>query len=113
MYISNNKAREIADLMMQYIIEIPQSDSIVCITNYFRLYKDSIKMSDYQLPKTACIITTILPFRVCIICEIIRKEVFHSLTLMDMESCLFVREDYKNTSKRQNPKSTFQRSAFS
>jgi hypothetical protein len=38
-------------------------------------------MSDYQLPKTACIITTILPFRVCIICEIIRKEVFHSLTL--------------------------------
>jgi hypothetical protein len=35
------------------------------------------------------------------------KEVFHSLTLMDMESCLFVREDYKNTSKRQNPKSTF------
>jgi hypothetical protein len=30
---------------------------------------------------------------------------------MDMESCLFV-EDYKNTSKRQNPKSTFQRSAL-
>jgi hypothetical protein len=64
-------------------------------------------MRTISAAKKLCIITTILPFRVCIICEIIRKGGFHSLTLMDMEGCLFVREDYKNTSKRQNPKVFF------
>jgi hypothetical protein len=31
MYISNNKAREIVDLMMQYIIEIPRNQILLSV----------------------------------------------------------------------------------
>jgi hypothetical protein len=67
----------VSDLIAKLKNGTPYKAKLFClITNYFRLYKDSIKISYNLLPKRACIRTTILPFRVCIIYEIIRKEVF-------------------------------------